>query len=290
MPSLEKIKNYLSLIKFSHTLFAMPFAFIGFFMGLRDSHNGINFRFLILILLCMVFARNAAMAFNRYVDRYFDLLNPRTMNREIPAQKIKHNAVLTFVIVNIILFVATTFFINRLCFLLSPVALLAVLGYSYTKRFTFFSHFFLGIALSLAPLGAYVAVCSRFNIIPVLLSVSVLLWVTGFDIIYALQDIEFDKKAHLKSIPAKMGFIHAEIFSIIIHAVSLILLAIIGVLLKPESFFFYTGLALFIGLILFQHIIVGSYGLKKINTAFFTLNGIASVLFALFTCIELYFF
>lgn len=286
----EKIKNYLSLIKFSHTLFAMPFAIIGFFMGLKDSNNTINFKFLFLIVLCMVFARNAAMAFNRFVDRHYDLLNPRTMNREIPAKKIKNIAVLVFIILNSIFFIVTTFFINKLCFLLSPLALIAVLGYSYTKRFTFFSHFFLGLALSLAPIGAYIAVCNRFDIIPVLLSFSVLFWVSGFDVIYALQDMEFDKKSNLKSIPARVGFVKAKFSSIFIHSLSLILLIIIGVLLKPESYFYYTGLFLFFVLILFQHIIIGKYGLKKINTAFFTLNGIASILFAIFTCIELYFF
>jgi len=238
----------------------------------------------------MVFARNAAMAFNRYVDKYYDLMNPRTMNRELPAKRLKNNAVLGFIILNIILFVGTTFFINKLCFALSPVALIAVLGYSYTKRFTFLSHYFLGIALSLAPIGAYVAVCSKFALIPVLLSFSVLLWVSGFDIIYALQDMEFDKNSNLKSVPARMGFTNAKLFSILTHTLSLILLIIIGILLKPESYFYYIGLALFMALISFQHIIVGKYGLKKINTAFFTLNGIASVLFALFVCVELYFF
>ena len=287
---LAKIRNYLSLIKFSHTIFAMPFAIIGFFMGLKANNNSINFKFLFFVILCMVFARNAAMAFNRYIDRSFDLLNPRTMNRELPAKKLKSNAVLVFIILNCILFVTTTYFINKLCFLLSPVALIAVLGYSYTKRFTFLSHFFLGIALSLAPIGAYIAVCSRFGLIPVLLSLSVLFWVSGFDIIYALQDMEYDKKSNLNSIPAKMGFINARLFAIIIHFLSLLLLIIIGILMKPESYFYYTGLVFFIFLIAFQHIIVGKYGLKKINTAFFTLNGIASILFAVFTCIELYFF
>jgi len=287
---IEKLKNYISLIKFSHTLFAMPFAIIGFFMGVRANNQQVNYKLFVLVILCMVFARNAAMAFNRYVDRYFDLLNPRTQMREIPANKLKHHAVLVFVFANIILFVLTTFFINKLCFLLSPVALMAVLGYSYTKRFTSLSHFFLGVGLSIAPIGAYIAVCGRFDLIPVLLSVSVLLWSSGFDIIYALQDMDFDKKINLKSIPVRLGFTKAKILSSITHVMSIILLIITGILLKPESYFYYTGLILFSLLILFQHVIVEKYGLKKINLAFFTLNGIASLLFAFFACIELYFF
>ena len=167
---------------------------------------------------------------------------------------------------------------------------MAVLGYSYTKRFTSLSHFFLGIGLSIAPIGAYIAVCGRFDIIPILLSASVLLWSSGFDIIYALQDMEFDKKINLKSIPVRLGFANAKILSILTHAVSIILLLIIGILLKPESYFYYIGFFLFTALVLFQHIIVEKYGLKKINLAFFTLNGVASILFAFFTCIELYFF
>ena len=287
---IDKIKTYFSLIKFSHTIFAMPFAFIGFFLGIHESGLGLNFRLLGLIVLCMVFARNAAMAFNRYTDRNIDAKNPRTKNREIPSKKISHHHVLLFIIINALFFVATTFFINKLCFILSPFALLAVMGYSYTKRFTALSHFFLGLSLSLAPLGAYIAVCGYITIIPVLLSLSVLLWVSGFDIIYALQDLHFDKDNNLKSVPVVLGYKKSQFLALLIHLSSLIVLYFVGMLLGPHSYFMYFGALIFLMLILFQHIIFAIYGLKKINTAFFTLNGMASIILAVFSCIELYFF
>ncbi|MGZ8510766.1 MAG: UbiA-like polyprenyltransferase, partial [Chitinophagaceae bacterium] len=227
---MSKVKSYLSLIKFSHTIFAMPFAIIGFFLGIQILGNSIpaaplnyldksvwikNDQFyddvklvlikFFLVVLCMVFARSAAMAFNRYLDRSFDAENPRTAIREIPAGIIKANSVLLFTIVNCILFIACTFFINRLCFYLSPVALAVVLGYSYTKRFTPLCHLVLGLGLSLAPIGAYLAVTGQFSLLPILFSLAVIFWVSGFDIIYALQDEEFDKSQQLYSIPAWLG-------------------------------------------------------------------------------------
>ena len=159
----------------------------------------------ILVILCMVFARSAAMAFNRYLDRSFDAKNPRTAIREIPAGILKANNVLLFTIISCLLFIACTFFINKICFFLSPVALLVVLGYSYTKRFTPLCHLILGLGLSLAPIGAYLAVTGRFDLLPILFSFTVLFWVSGFDIIYALQDEEFDKTNKLYSIPAWLG-------------------------------------------------------------------------------------
>ena len=239
---MTQVKSYLSLIKFSHTIFAMPFALIGFFLGILRSglltgqwnlnitagwtnvagytvssdsliykmHSGNNgylllLEYFILVILCMVFARSAAMSFNRYLDRSFDAENPRTAIREIPAGIIKANKVLSFTIVNCLLFVACTFFINKLCFYLSPLALFVVLGYSYTKRFTPLCHLVLGLGLSLAPIGAYLAVTGRFAFLPILFSLAVIFWVSGFDIIYALQDEEFDKTQKLHSIPAWLG-------------------------------------------------------------------------------------
>ena len=230
---MSKVKSYLSLIKFSHTIFAMPFAMIGFFLAVTYLHSfrtndpdllpsgfigtatfpygEINYHWsfyilkLALVILCMLFARSAAMAFNRYLDRSFDAKNPRTAIREIPAGIIKANSVLLFTIVNCLLFIACTFFINSLCFYLSPVALLIVLGYSYTKRFTPLCHLVLGLGLSLAPIGAYLAVTGQFSSLPILFSLSVIFWVSGFDIIYALQDEEFDKAQKLYSIPSWLG-------------------------------------------------------------------------------------
>ncbi|MEZ4949310.1 MAG: UbiA-like polyprenyltransferase [Saprospiraceae bacterium] len=196
------MNNYLSLIKFSHTIFALPFALLGFFLA--TNLPGIEFSWLnlILVLLCMVFARSAAMAFNRYLDRDIDSKNPRTATREIPAGIISPKSALTFVVLNCVGFVITTWFLNPLCFYLSPVALLVVLGYSYTKRFTWLCHFVLGLGLSLAPIGAYLAAGGQFDLIPILLSLVVLFWVGGFDVIYALQDEQFDQSNALYSVPS----------------------------------------------------------------------------------------
>ena len=194
------MKKYLSLIKFSHTIFAMPFALIGFFLASQQY----NFEWITLlyVVLCMVFARSAAMAFNRYIDRDIDIANERTAQiREIPNRTITAKNALLFVVINAMLFVLTTYFINSLCFALSPIALLTILGYSYTKRFTVLCHLVLGLGLSLAPIGAYLAVSGVFDIIPILFSCVVLFWVSGFDIIYSLQDDDFDKTQKLHSIP-----------------------------------------------------------------------------------------
>ncbi len=287
MPTLlSKIKDYLSLVKFSHTIFAMPFAVSGFFLGVRDCGEGISYRLLLLMLLCMVFARNAAMAFNRLTDNRFDKLNPRTSNREVPSQKISYSAALAFTSVNVLLFITTTYFINSLCFYLSPVALLVILGYSYTKRFTSLSHFFLGLALALAPLGAFLVVCNYFALQPVLLSFSVLFWVAGFDIIYALQDITFDRRHNLKSVPSSLGFKGARLTAIIAHIISLLILLYFGILLPGTAYIYFTGFGIFSLFVLFQHVQVMRYGLEKVNSAFFLNNGIGSLIFAVFTCLE----
>ena len=201
------VKNYLSLVKFSHTIFAMPFALIGFFLGmmqtsftLKNNHHytitltlgDLLIKFL-LVIICMITARSAAMGFNRYLDRSFDAKNPRTAIREIPRGIISPQSALRFVILNCILFITATYFINKICFLLSPVALFVVLFYSYTKRFTPLCHLVLGLRFNLAPIGAYLAVTGRFDVLPLLFSFAVIFWVSGFDIIYALQDVEFDQ-------------------------------------------------------------------------------------------------
>ncbi|RME06912.1 MAG: 4-hydroxybenzoate octaprenyltransferase, partial [Bacteroidetes bacterium] len=187
------MKKYLSLVKFAHTVFAMPFALLGYFLAVQLPDRHFDWKLLLLVVLCMVFARNAAMAFNRYLDRNIDKANPRTATREIPAGVISPQSALWFVILNAAGFIATTWFINSLCFLLSPVALLVILGYSFTKRFSALCHLVLGMGLALAPVGAYIAVTGSFATLPVLYGFAVLFWVSGFDIIYALQDDEFDR-------------------------------------------------------------------------------------------------
>lgn len=285
--SLQSANKYLSLVKFSHTIFALPFALIGFFLAIRMTQAEIEWRILIFVVLCMVFARNAAMAFNRYADKELDLKNPRTAIREIPAGIIKPRSALQFTIINSVFFIVTTWFINPLTFKLSPVALIIILGYSLSKKFTSLCHLILGLGLSLAPVGAYISVTGKFDVIPVIYSMIVLTWVSGFDIIYALQDEEFDRNENLRSIPVLFGRKNALIFSVLLHFISAILVIVAGVM-ADFTFYYWIGAAIFIALLLYQHLLVRPNDLRKVNLAFFTTNGVGSLLFALFTILELY--
>ncbi len=277
------MKNYLSLIKFSHTIFALPFALTGFFIATSVQGRGVEWSKLVLVLMCMVFARSAAMAFNRYLDRDVDAANPRTKVREIPAGLISPKSALAFVIANCALFVIATWFINLLCFLLSPVALAVVLGYSYTKRFTWLCHVILGLGLSLAPIGAYLAVMGRFDWIPVLYSMAVLLWVAGFDVIYALQDEEFDRSNRLYSMPSFFGKKQALHISEWMHLGTALLMVVAAkqvlVAVPQTGWLLWGGTGVFLLLLLYQHLIVKADDLSRVNLAFFTTNGIASLLF-----------
>ena len=306
---MSRIKNYLSLVKFSHTIFAMPFALIGFFLGIVALpkvpnvyydmvHNSspqskiylfINYNWyvFILVILCMVFARSAAMAFNRWLDKNFDTKNPRTAVREIPSGVIKSNNALLFVIVNCVLFIACTFFINTICFYLSPVALFVVLFYSYTKRFTALCHLVLGVGLSLAPIGAYLAVTGQFALLPILFSFTVLFWVSGFDIIYALQDEEFDKNNRLHSIPAALGKSKALMVSNLLHVLSVACVISAG-MYGHFGLWYWIGVVFFCSLLIYQHTLVKPNDLQKVNLAFFTTNGIASVVFSIFVILDLF--
>jgi len=306
---MNQIKNYFSLVKFSHTIFAMPFAMIGLFLGLY-GYKLIPFLYrfntdhlpsslhiyykpsfiiqkFILVLICMITARSAAMAFNRYLDRSFDAKNPRTAIREIPKGIISANNALRFVILNCIFFITATFFINRICFFLSPVALFVVLFYSYTKRFTPLCHLILGLGLSLAPIGAYLAVTGKFNLLPLLFSFAVIFWVSGFDIIYALQDEEFDKSQELHSIPAWLGKSKGLRFSEILHLLSAFCVITAG-FFGHFGILYWIGVAVFAGMLIYQHSIVKPNDLRKVNLAFMTANGIASVVFAIFVIADLF--
>jgi 4-hydroxybenzoate polyprenyltransferase len=286
--NIKSLKNYFSLVRFSHTVFAMPFALIGFSLALSGNEYVFSLRLLILILLCMIFARNAAMGFNRIVDRKFDALNPRTSNREIPAGIIGPKAAAVFVAVNAVLFIVTTGFINNLTLFLLPVALAVILGYSLTKRFTALCHFILGLGLSLAPTGAYISVTGTFSVLPVIYSLIVLTWVSGFDIIYSLQDDEFDKFNRLHSIPSRSGRKRALAISVFVHSVTFILVIIAG-LTGHGRLLFWTGALVFTGLLIYQHLIVKHDDLSKVNLAFGTTNGIASILFAVFVILDMLF-
>ncbi|MEO6610688.1 MAG: UbiA-like polyprenyltransferase [Chitinophagaceae bacterium] len=309
---MNKLKNYLSLIKFSHTIFAMPFALIGFVLGIkaiglpffyeaqynlnltigwgvdrnREAWKNIGIKFL-LVIACMIFARSAAMAFNRYLDRQFDAKNPRTAVREIPSGIITAKNALAFTIVCSLLFVACCFFINRICFYLSPVALAVVLGYSYTKRFTPFCHLILGLGLSLAPIGAYLAVTGHFSLLPLLFSLCVIFWVSGFDIIYALQDEEFDKSQQLYSIPAWLGKAKALRVSELLHLVSAGAVVFAG-WYGGFGWLYWIGVAVFAGMLVYQHAVVKPTDLRKVNLAFMTANGIASIVSAIFVIADLF--
>jgi len=286
------VQDYFKLVTFSHTIFALPFAFLGYFLAVSQPEIAFQWQTLILVVLCMIFARNAAMAFNRYIDRDIDGKNPRTAVREIPAGKISEKSALGFVILNCAAFVATTFFINQLCFFLSPVALLIILGYSATKRFTFLCHFVLGLGLSLAPLGAYLAAGGGFDTVPMLYSLAVLLWVSGFDIIYALQDESFDKSLNLNSVPVKLGGKKSLTLSSILHFIcGLVILAasyLLGETYPEFGWMRWLAAVFFIGMLFYQHTLVTPTDLSKVNRAFFTTNGVASVVFGGLMIADLY--
>ncbi len=282
------MKKYFSLVTFSHTIFAMPFAFIGFFLAVSTTSYTFSWVKLLLMILCMVFARNAAMAFNRFLDRDIDAKNPRTKTRDIPSGRISAKNALIFTLVNCTLFISTTWFINSLCFYLSPVALLVVLGYSATKRFTALCHLVLGLGLSLAPIGAYLVITGEFALLPVLFSLAVLCWVSGFDIIYALQDENFDRSENLHSIPSYLGKEKALLTSNILHIFAAGFV-IAPVFLISLSWPYFIGLAIFIGMLIYQHQLVKPNDLSKVNFAFMTTNGIASVAFAACFLFDIYY-
>lgn len=287
------MKKYFSLVKFAHTIFALPFALLGAFLGyqyLQAAERTADKPFwlsLVLVILCMVFARSAAMAFNRYIDRDIDAQNARTEGREIPAGVISVGQARWFIGLSAGLFMLTTWFINPLCFMLSPVALAVILGYSYTKRFTALCHLVLGLGLALAPVGAFIAITGQFTWPPIILGIVVLTWVSGFDIIYALQDADFDREHQLNSIPALLGRHRALLVSTTLHFVTAGLIVLFG-MLTGGGWVYWVGAAVFLALLAYQHVLVKPSDLSKVNLAFFTTNGIASVVFACFAITELW--
>ena len=296
---MSKFNNYLSLIKFSHTIFAMPFALLGFVIGVfqlnNNNQNGWtviqsyfseNYIVFIFVILCMVFARSAAMAFNRYLDREFDAKNPRTAIREIPSGIISASSALRFTLMNIILFAASAYMINTTCFLLSPIAIIVILGYSYTKRFTSLCHLVLGLGLSLAPAGAFIAVTETMIPSVFFLSVAVMGWVAGFDIIYSLQDDQFDTSQGLFSIPSRLGRNKALLVSRVLHVATALLIVAAGLQFNFHLIYF-IGAILFIGLLVFQQSLVKANDLSRVNIAFMTANGIASIVFSIFAIADL---
>ncbi|MEO0733210.1 MAG: UbiA-like polyprenyltransferase [Bacteroidota bacterium] len=285
------LRDFLSLVKFSHTIFALPFALLGFFLAVLDV-GALRWQQLALVVLCMIFARSAAMAFNRWQDRDIDGKNPRTAVREIPAGAISSRAALIFVGVNCLLFIGAAGLLNPLCLVLAPVALLIILGYSYTKRFTYLCHFVLGLGLALAPVGAYLAVTAQFALLPVLYGLVVLLWVAGFDIIYALQDESFDRAEELYSIPVRLGTVNALRLGRLLHlgCASVLVFALwyqSGHYPEFAGLSFLAG-GLFLAALAYQHTLVKPGDLSRVNLAFFTTNGVASVIFGLGSILDIY--
>ena len=275
------MKRYFSLVKFAHTIFAMPFALMAFVYALWSTEAEFSWWLLVQVVLCMVFARNVAMGFNRWADRDIDKENPRTADREIPAGVISPRNAMIFIVVNAVLFVATACTINLLTAILSPVALAVVMFYSSCKRFTALAHIVLGLSLAIAPAGAFIAVTGTLTWEVCLLSLLVLTWCGGFDIIYALQDAEFDRKRGLHSIPSTFSVATSLYISIALHVVSVASLVAFALLL-PQSWVLWSGVSLFSAILVAEHVLVTPKKQRSIGIAFGTLNGLASLTLAAF--------
>jgi 4-hydroxybenzoate polyprenyltransferase len=286
MPMFDKLADILGMIKFSHTLFALPFALLGAAMAARGP-SGWNARpqDWLGILLCMAFARSAAMAFNRLVDRRIDAENPRTAGRHLPAGRISTVSVAIFTIFAAALFVTSTclFLPNRWPLILSIPVLSWLLGYSYAKRFTSLAHFWLGAALMMAPIASWIAIRGNIAWPPVLLGLVVLFWVAGFDVIYACQDTEFDRRAGLRSIPARMGVANALRLAAACHAAMVVALLALGFVDSPPfGVLYFVGVGIVAALLMYEHAIVRPDDLSRVNLAFFQVNiGISMGLLAI---------
>ncbi|MBM3215856.1 4-hydroxybenzoate octaprenyltransferase [Candidatus Poribacteria bacterium] len=268
----------LEMIKFEHTLFALPFAVMSAFLAARGVPSLDK---LFWILVAMVGARSCAMAFNRLADARYDAENPRTKMRAVPAGLVSRRAVWVFTVVSGALLIVAAWRLNPLAFALSPVALATIMGYSLSKRFTSLSHAWLGLSLAIAPVGAWIAVRGRFDVLPLLLAAIVLLWVSGFDIIYACQDVEFDRARRLRSVPARMGVRGALVVSTWLHVVMFGLLASLPMVAASQDVRlglpYGIGILLVAALLVYEHAIVKPHDLSRVNAAFFTLNGAISL-------------
>jgi 4-hydroxybenzoate polyprenyltransferase len=278
----SRLRLALEMIKFPHTVFALPFALIAALMARRGWPS---WRELLLILVAMVGARSAAMAFNRIADRRFDALNPRTRGRPLVSGALGLGFAVAMVLLASAMLVGAAWLLNPLAFKLSPLALLILLGYSYTKRFTWASHLALGLALGGAPLGAWIALEGTLALPPLLLGLAVLTWVAGFDIIYACQDVDFDQKHGLHSIPARFGIERALTASALLHALTIVLLlAAAGT--GSLGWLFAAGVTLVGALLFYEHRIVTADNLDRLQEAFFTVNGAVSIVLLLFAAVD----
>ena len=278
----EKIALYLRMIKFSHSIFALPFAFTAALM----AASGIpSLKQILWIVVAMVSARSGAMGLNRIIDRKIDAANPRTANREIPSGKINVGSAVFFTVLSLTVFVFSAYMLNPLCLKLSPLAIAVLLLYSYTKRFTWLSHIVLGIAISAAPVGAWIAVRGTFNAEILPIAFAVVFWLAGFDVLYALQDIEFDRSHGLHSIPEKFGIKDALIFSRVFHIITWGLLAFTGIIFDL-GIFYWIGMAAAGGLFIYEHSLVKHDDLSRLDMAFFNMNGYISITVFVFTLLD----
>jgi 4-hydroxybenzoate polyprenyltransferase len=270
---LDRAVRYGRMVRLSHSIFALPFALAS---AVLAAAGGLTLRQVAWILVAMVGARSAAMGFNRLADHAIDARNPRTAGRELPTGSLGRAEVWGFVALSALLLVVAAWQLNPLCLALSPVALAVVFGYSYAKRFTALSHVLLGLALGIAPVGAWIAIRGRFDVLPVVLALGVTAWVAGFDVIYACQDVEFDRAAGLFSIPARLGVARALVVARSLHVLALLLLASIY-WLAPLHGLYWLGLGVVAALIGYEHSLVSAHDLSRVNAAFFTVNGWISV-------------
>jgi len=284
---LNKLKIILEMIKFEHTIFALPFAYVGMMLGSYEVfHRPPTWGQAFWITMAMVGARSAAMALNRLIDKTIDKLNPRTTNRAIPAGKLNIAEVVVFIIASFALLLVSAWQLSELAFKLLPIAVFVLVIYSYTKRFTWTCHFILGIALGLAPLGAWVAVTNEITLAPVILSISVALWTAAFDIIYATQDTDFDRKHGLYSIPAQFSLKTALITARVVHGITV--LGLFSLLFITQlSWWYLIGVIIANFILHYEHSIISPKDMSRLNTAFFTMNGILSVIVFIFTLIDL---
>lgn len=280
---IDRIVAFGKLVRFSHTLFAMPFALTS--VVLVSFTHAVTPLKVVWIIVAMVGARSAAMGFNRIADREFDAKNPRTKNREIPAEKIAVGEASLFVIASSLLLIFSAHELNPLCFYLSPVALAVVFFYSFTKRFTWLSHIFLGLGMGLAPVGAWLGIAGEFNLVPIILGLTVVAWGAGFDIIYSLQDLTHDEESGLFSMPKSLGVRKALVISSALHVIAFALLLSLKFILPLQSI--YLGGLSIVGIILvYQHMIVKPNDLSKLNFAFFNMNAYLSIGLFLFTLVD----
>ena len=293
---MSKVGDYLSFVKFSHTIFEMPFSLLAFVYAVKSSPEVIAesspYWWVVLlcqVVLCMVFARNVAMGFNRWADRFIDAENPRTAMREIPAGKISSREAVWFIAINAVLFIIVSATINPLCGWLSPVALVVVMFYSYCKRFTSLAHIVLGISLGIAPVGATIAVCGAITLESIVLALGVMCWSAGFDIIYALQDAEFDRERGLCSIPSRFSAFTSLVISALLHVVSLSMI-VVYTLYQPQSWLAWLGCVMFTAILFLEHILVTPTRQRNIGIAFGTLNALASVAYGVALILNLLIF